>query len=351
MSIIFTEGFDWTTTAADLNMGKWTNNSGGSNIGNTAGNLRFGSGSGNYISFNNTSNFIYRPFGSNLVNGVIGWSYRVNLGGSYKHNIIVLFDTMSNVQMGLLLNNDLTVSIFRGTHANVLGTSVATIPTNAYAYFELKWKIDNSITSGDVVLYMDGVAILTLASTSDTQATSNAYATHVQFHGPTPTLTGGVNSTIFIDDIYMTDDTTPLGNVRIQTLNPNANGNSSQFVGSDGNSTNNFQLVDETAYNASDYVESSTLNNKDTYGYSDTLAATNSILAVAINMVALRTDTDPRSIAPVIRHSGTDYDGSNITLGSSATHHQQIHETNPGTSSGWTKSDVDGAEFGVKVTV
>ena len=68
-------------------------------------------------------------------------------------------------------------------------------------------------------------------------------------------------------------------------------------------------------------------------------------------MMASKTDAAARSIAPVIRHSGSNNVGSNIALATNTLWYAQVYETNPGTSSGWTKSDVDAAEFGVKVTV
>lgn len=357
MALLFTEGFDWSTSAGDYTgTGKWLDANSGA-FGNTTATLRFGASSGNYYTGTGRTDFLRRAIGSNLQSGVLGIAMRLATSANYKMNVFVLFDTTSNVQMGVLLNTDGTFSIFRGTHSNILGTSTFAITGNAWHYIELKWKIADSISSGDVVLYADGTAIITVTAASDTQNTANAYATHYCFSGNSPSITSGGSGTFFFDDHYLLDLTgssplnAPLGNARIQTLFPNANGTNSQFVGSDGNSVNNFQQVDDASYSASDYNDGTTLNHKDTYGFTDTVATTSVVHAVAVNIVALKTDTDPRSVAPVVRHSGTDYDGTNIALTATAVSSQQIMTTNPGTSSGWTKSDVDSAEFGVKVTV
>jgi hypothetical protein len=355
--LLFTEGFDWSTTVNDYTLlAKWLDRQNGA-IGNTTLDLRFGVSSGNYWVGSSAADNIRRPIGQNLAAGIIGISYKSATTVNKNQNLIVLFDTTSTVQCGLKINTDGTLSVFRSTHSNILGTSTFAVGDNVWHYIEFKWAISDSISSGDVEVKVDGTVVLTVAASSDTKSSSNAYATHYAFVGNSPSVTSGRSgSNFFIDDHYLIDLTgsvnnTYLGNVRIQTLYPNGNGNSSQMVGSDGNSTNNFQLVDEASYAAADYVESATLNDKDTYTFTDTLSTTNTILGISINVAALRTNTDPRSIAPVVRHSGTDYDGTNIALSSSAVAYQQVYETNPGTSSGWTKSDVDGMEAGVKVTV
>lgn len=353
--LLFTEGFDWTTQVADLTTyGKWLSHNGAS-IGNSGTQLRFGSGSGNYWTTGGRAGFIRRAIGSNLDAGILGCAVRFDTTvNTYKAAIFVLFDTVSNVQMGLLVNNDGTFSVFRGSDSNILGTSTFAITGNQYHYVEFKWKIANSIGSSDVIVKVDGTTILTLSSATDTQATSNAYATHYQISGINGLASSG-SGNFYIDDHYFIDLTgsvnnTFLGIVRVQTLYPNGNGNSSGFTGSDGNSVNNYQQVDETSISTSDYNDGTAVNQKDTYTFTDTNAATSTILGVTINHVSLRTDTDARSVVPVIRHSSTDYDGSSQSLTASAAHFQSVHETNPGTSSGWTKSDVDAAEFGLKVS-
>lgn len=358
--LLFTEGFDWSTAIADyITYVKWGDRS-SSSIGNTSGLLRFGASSGNYIAFNGANDYIRRPIGQNLAAGVIGHARRLATSGTglYRHNLITLWDTTATFQMGLISNNDLSVSVIRTNWSTVLGTSAANvIIPDTWHYIEFKWKISDSIGGTDVIVYIDGTAVLTLAAASDTKNSANAYATHYGFGGNSPAITTSIgNAFTYMDDHYLFDLTgslnnAPIGSLRIQTLFPNGDGNSSQFVGSDGNSTNNSLLVDDPTTNTTDYVESGTVGNKDTYAFGDTVATTTLVYGVVPNYVAIRTDTNPRSIAPVVRSGGTDYDGSNIALNATYTNHQQIYETNPATSSAFTKSEIDAAEFGMKVTV
>lgn len=351
--LLFTEGFDWTLTQSDLiTYNKWLDRNGVA-CGNTGGNLRFGTGSGNYLTYSVRTNFLRRALGSNLAAGCIGFAVMHTTAASYKGCLMTLYDTTSNVQMGLMLNADGTLSVYRSTGATILGTSSFAITGNVWYYIEFKWKIANSISSGDVEVYVDDTNVLTVAAASDTQNTANAYATHFQIAGNDPGSSGSGN--VYYDDIYVIDfsgsvNNARLGPMRIQTLLPSGNGNTSNFTGSDGNSVNNYQQVDDVSLGVSDYNDGASVGDKDTYAFADSLSTTSTIKALTINYVAAKTDASARGVKPVVRHSSTDYDGTEDTLATNALHYQHVYETNPGTSSGWTKSDIDNAEFGMKVS-
>lgn len=125
---------------------------------------------------------------------------------------------------------------------------------------------------------------------------------------------------------------------------PGGNGNSSQWVGSDGNSTDNYALVNDTS--DATYVESNVDNNKDTYAYGNMASSSGTILGVN-HWTRASADVLPANIIPVARLSGTELDGSGLTLTSSLAWSQYMFETKPGGGS-WSASDVDSAEFGYK---
>jgi hypothetical protein len=321
--LLFMEGFDWSTTTADyITYGKWGDRS-ACTLANNSTVLRFGASSGNYLTVGTSvGDFFRRPIGQNLASGIVGFAYRQSTSGSslYRRNIVVFFDTTANVQFALIQNNDLTMSIIRTSWANVLGTTTYTIPVDTWVFIELKWKVSDSISSGDVELRVNGTTVLTLAAASDTKNTANAYATHYAFNGNSPTVTTSTaNTGAFWDDHYLFDLTGStnnnfVGNVRVQTLFPSGDGNYSQFVGSDGNSTNNSLLVDDTSVNSADYVDGANVGDKDTYAYGNTVTTTSIIYGLALNHIALRTDATARSMQPVIRTGGSDYNGSDIVL-------------------------------------
>jgi hypothetical protein len=54
-------------------------------------------------------------------------------------------------------------------------------------------------------------------------------------------------------------------------------------------------------------------------------------------------------IRPKMRIAGTDYAGSTATINTSYSDSRQIIPQSPATSSAWTTTEIDAAEFGIEV--
>lgn len=224
----------------------------------------------------------------------------------------------------------------------VLGTSTRLLDVGIWYYIELKVTVNNS--TGSFELRVNGEAWIT-GSGVDTQQSGNAYANGYrvgQLGGGTTSI--GVTR---VDDLYYADDW--LGDIRVDTLYPSGNGNSSLWVGSDGNSTDNYLLVDETPPNdGTDYVGSPTVGDLDTYAFGD-LPVAGTVHAVKVKMRAAKNDAGAKSINAVVRDSGTDYDGASQAVSTSYLYYDELYLTNPATAAAWTDTEVNAAEFGVKV--
>lgn len=111
-----------------------------------------------------------------------------------------------------------------------------------------------------------------------------------------------------------------MGNEYIATIVPIGNGSNSDFTGSDGNSTDNYQLVDEVPADTADYVYASASGDTDTYtmGFSSGLPASNeidSITLVATRVVGRSAGTGLDDVEFVYRTSGgTEYTSEAYTL-------------------------------------
>jgi hypothetical protein len=83
-----------------------------------------------------------------------------------------------------------------------------------------------------------------------------------------------------VDDFYLGDHTgaspynSDVGDCRVQTLRPVATGSLSEWVGSDGDSVDNWSLVDDVAGEA-DYVKASAVGQRDKYVLADSAGAPN----------------------------------------------------------------------------
>jgi hypothetical protein len=241
---------------------------------------------------------------------------------------------------------DGTISVLRGG-STVLSTSASPITFASFGYLEWKFTIDDA--SGSYEVRYNG-AMITNGSGADTRNGANATANQFQLRAA---ATPGGN--FDFEDLYILDSTGStnnnfLGDVRVDTYLPNGNGNSSQLVGSDADSTDNYALVDETLQNGdTDYVQSATVNNKDTYAFTDMSHTPASIFGVQINMIAKKDDSGTRSICSVTRSGGSDTDGATQALSTSYLCYREIRETDPNTAAAWTRANLNSAEFGVKV--
>lgn len=282
---------------------------------------------------------------SAIASVVIGFSwYRY----SNSNAVIILRDAVSGVDhLQFKKNAGGFIEVRRGVNGTVLATGTHQLLNTVAYYIEIKATIHDS--TGAVDVHVNEVSDISISG-QDTRNGGLASVDQLRFGFAADNSVGGVD----YDDMYVCDTTGSvnndfLGDVRVEALFPNGNGNTSNLVGSDGNSTDNYLLVDETAPNTTDYVESSTVSDKDTYAYTNLTPTSGTVKGVQILSYARKTDAGTRSIATIARHSGTEVDSSNFTLSTSYAYFRDIRETKPG-GGAWSISDVNGAEFGVKVT-
>jgi hypothetical protein len=226
----------------------------------------------------------------------------------------------------------------------VLATGTRVLSPAVFYFIELKATIADA---GDTaVVRINGVEDINF--TGDTKATANATANQIQLWNE-----GFVGQ--YYDDLYVCDGTggaptdTFLGDVRVQAIFPSGNGNSSQLVGQDADSTDNYLNVDETAQDGdTTYVESSTVGNKDTYAFGNLTPTTGTVYGVQVLPFAKKTDAGTRSIVSVARLSATEVDSAAKALSTDYAYLPDIREAKPGGGT-WSITNVNDAEFGIKI--
>lgn len=268
--------------------------------------------------------------------------------------IFSLRDSANNAHLTLTLNADGTLSLRRGlsTTGAVIATSTASIVASSWFYFEIQATIAD--TGGVCKVRMDGAEIISY--TGDTRNAGTAEVKTIVFHN---NIAGGTWRT---DDIYVVDavddtavsgrpDNDFLGMVRVQGLYPNGNGTSSQWVGSDGNSTDNYLLVDEPSANTSDYVASSVVGNRDLYPVTDPLATAGAVLAVRTSAYVAKSDTGNVGVKVVLKESGgSEVIEPQIIPGTTFAHfHGPLRKTKP-SGGAWTLATVTNMQVGVEAS-
>jgi hypothetical protein len=236
------------------------------------------------------------------------------------------------------------IRAYRGDNT-LLGEGTISLLTATWYFIEIKVTINDS--TGVVVVKVNGVTDINLSS-QDTRNGANAFVNQIRFEQGT--------SGAYYDDLYILDTTggAPtndfLGDVRVEALLPNGNGNSSQFDGSDGNQVDNYLLVDETPAIDDDttYVESADVNDKDTYAFSNLTPTSGTVFGVQQTPCARKTDAGSRNFVNVARLSATETDSATKTLNTTYAFFPTMSEAKPG-GGVWTITDVNNAEFGMKI--
>lgn len=232
------------------------------------------------------------------------------------------------------------IAVYRG-YNTLLTTSAAVLVPGAWNYIEIKVNVADA---GSYEVKVNGVQVLVDASEDMSSGGSIAY------------LAVHCNSNNRWDDLYLLDSTGTylndfIGDCKVECLSPQTD---AVAVGSNAGltpstSTDHGALVDELPPNDdTDYNYGVAAGLKDTYNY-PSVATTGVVYAVQATARVKKSDSATKTFAQVARVGGSDYDGATTTLATGYGEFQQIWEKRPSDNSDWTTSDVNAAEFGLKV--
>jgi len=222
-------------------------------------------------------------------------------------------------------------------------TSGLGLTQGVWYYFEIEATIDNSVGAYDV--HMDGSQLF--ADTSvDTQNAGAAQCDNIEFHG---------NSTLdpIVDDIYFLDDTGAdntglLGDCRVETIYPDADGNENDFTRVGGGS-NNYEAVDDggSPDDDSTYNWSATVTDRELYGFAALAGSIDTIYGVDAKMLVRKEDAGFREVRVIGRSNVTEVESVDKTLGVDYRLLNHIYENDPNGGIDWTESAVNSAQFGL----
>lgn len=276
---------------------------------------------------------------------IIGFAWRTS---AIAVKTIVAFCTSTlGIQCQVRLNGGGYLEFLRGT-TTILDTGSIQLAVDTWYYIEIKCKISNSITSGDCVVKINGVADITLATATDTETYSGSALDILLF------TSSAIGSYGYYDDLYICDNQGSvnndfLGDCIVACLRPDGNGNSAEWDGSDGNQVNNYQLVDDTTPDASStYLEAQAASELDLFTYDD-LSGVGTIHGLLAHSEAIKIGAGDLKLRNVCRSNSIDYNGDTEPVGEGnycAVNH--IWEIDPNTSAAWLEAGVNAAEFGME---
>ena len=337
MALRFCDGFDHYATA-DL-LKKW--NDRGNN--EALGGGRFGNG----LQILNTNWYVGKyltPHATWIIGFAVYFSPVVGTGNTWFR-----IQDDGTVQVSVYMDSNGRLTFTRnGTY---LGVASTVFRSYSWYYVEIKVTIDNS--NGAIAMRVNGVGdTITFstgtATTQDTQYTANATANRVYFVGTS------VGSTIVIDDLYICDGSGAanndfLGDIRVQTILPSADGGTNEWTAS---ANSRYQCVDDpTPDSVTDYISEDTAGQKNTFAFGNVTPTSGTVKGVATYIAARKDDAGSRSIAPVYGNGtpASDVDGATVSVGDSYIYYSEIKEQDPVAAADWTIASVNAAEFGVKL--
>lgn len=290
------------------------------------------------------------PDYSSVLVGYYGYVYSLANAGDNSTNaqmFRVLSDTLVTVHLSLGVSSTGEVWVRRGggTGTELARSSAGVITAATWHHWEVRATIADA--GGRVEVWIDGTQRINF--TGDTKNAGTKTVVDGIRWGRTAAASGGSDGHL-ISDIVISNGTTPIGPTTVWRHLPNGNGNSSQLLGSDGNSTDNYLLVDEaTPDGDTTYVSSATEGQLDLYALDDLPSGAWDVLAVQTALNAKTDDGGSKFLRPVIRSGGSNAVGTSRSLPASYASHFQVFETNPVTTNPWTEAEVDALEVGPEV--
>lgn len=353
MALIFVDGCDNYSVSADIADRWFSVNTTDTNY--VAGSGRYGGGS--IVCFDNTFNTtkVFPVTGTAATTDELFFSFSFNaINLTASEDVLFTFQNVSSEFTLTMMITPLGGFILRrgGSVGAIIDSSAAGIISAGLWYrVEFRTVIANG-TSGLYELRVSGATVLGPTASVDTcGATGDIGATAVSLSGNN--AASAANGHKF-DDIIIHNSggsgiTGFLGDVRIETLRPNAAGDSSDSTAT-GAATRH-EAVDEAGAPDDDttYVAMATSGLEDLYNVGNLAGPVSTVAAVVVNTVSKAT-AGPRTIAAKVKHSTTEGTGVTRSIPSGVYAPQQDYfYVNPSTSAAWTETEVNAMQIGQEV--
>lgn len=244
------------------------------------------------------------------------------------------------VHLSLRLDASNHVQLYRGDGTTLLATSTYVLPsTSVWVYFEVKAVINDTTGSCDV--YADEVLIISISATDTRNAGTSGALDTARW-----TRLGASQGRV--DDVYI-DDSTIRGDVVVRTLLPSGDGDSSDWVGSDGNSINNSLLVDEQNSSSSDYVGTALTGKTDLYALADLPSGDTPLATQQLTYAAKSDGGTPPVLKPVTKGDGsTVREETAVALSTTYQVFASAVRTTDPDGDALTRTNVNGMQVGVR---
>lgn len=338
--LIHLDGFDSYSTGSDLN---YQYGNIGASVNTTGG--RFGQGALTITSYNQ---LLTKSFDNTLTEVWIGFAIKTAFNaGEYS---IISFVSPSGIEAALGYNAGSNTWFMgrNGAGGPQIGASgVRTIGDNNWHFIELHYKIDSAV--GIAELWIDNTVVFNNTGVNTTYYGNTTFTT---LH-----LFGGENSGIdaSFDDLYIIDattgpnNTTRLGDSRIQTLRPS--GDAGPNDGTPSTAGPHYAMVNEPQNDggATYITVTGTSGQEELFNMTSLVTTPSSIFGARVLNYAEKTDAGTLNTNAVISSNGIVANGNTQALLTGFSGMYGIFETDPNTGSAWTPTAINSADCGFKI--
>lgn len=280
------------------------------------------------------------PSFSNVSSIYVGFAVNLTSLSGTVHTIISLMDGGTQ-QITITRETDGSIKIRRGGVAGtVLGSSAAGVLNVAGVFFHVQVFASIHSSAGSAEVRVEGATVAS-ASGVNTNNSGVAQVNALQLVGPSG------SDTIKFDDLWV-DDSSFLGDMKIETLFPSANGANNNFTAN--GAANAYQCCDETPANDdTDYASSGTVNDKQTFALTNLLSTVGQVKAVKITHRSRKDDVGARTVAPLLITQSVESQRATVSLSTSYGTFSEVLINDPADSNPFTISNLNAAEVGMKI--
>lgn len=272
-----------------------------------------------------------------------------NLFGIYTDNATTghIYLRRLNTNAIVAYRGDPNLGTLGSPNGTQIAASASGVLDGSWRYIEVYAVIND--TTGRLTVKVDGNTVIDF--TGDTRnAGTSTNIDAIRFR--TGKYISNNNSVITIDDLYVCDATgttnnTFLGDVRVQTMLPNAAGSSTQLAPT--GSVNNWANAAEVPFNNSTYNASATVGQLDLYGLSDLVGSTMTVRGVQTVAHMQKSDSGTANAKIALKSGASVYYDATRSLGTSPGAYTQVREIDPATSAAWTVEGANSLEAGMEV--
>lgn len=343
MAVLFMDGFDIYSNAADAIVGGWTNENANQTFSTTNG--RFGGGC---LQNGVTTTGWHAPavvaVGDTVI---ISFAYWVNHTGGGASDTIIRGNDRNGAQLFRLEHNTSgDLKAYNQPNTQVGSTaSGALASSSAWYWIEMKVLLGSGAANGSIEVKVNGSTVIGPVTSIDTN-NGNALS-YISFLG-----SGGDSR---FDDVIIMDTSGTgmndfLGDTKIDSLVPNGDGTTVDWTASAGS---DYQCVDDALASSNgdtDYISSSTASQKTQLQMGNFADNPTAVHGLQIRTRSRKTDVGARTYRANVKSGGSTSNGT--TLGATtdyAWRRNGVWTRNPNGSIAWTKSSINAVQVEVEI--